>query len=173
MTMEKTDIIGIFGDEHSLVAAMEALKAKKVPMKDTYTPYPSHHVFEILERDSNFILAAFLYGCLAVVLIMAFIIYTTVLDWPINFGGKPTQAFPSHIVVTEILTILSITILSLLTFSVRAKIYPGKEAKMPVLGCTDDLFVLVLDKADVKDVADVKSILSTHGAKDILEQEAV
>ena len=171
--MEKTDIIGIFGDESSLVAAMEALKEKKVPMKDTYTPYPSHHVFEILERKSSFILAAFLYGCLAVVLIMAFIIYTTVLDWPINFGGKPTQAFPSHLVVTEILTILSITILSLFTFSIRAKIYPGKEAKMPVIGCTDDLFVLVLDKAEVNDVAGVKSILSTHGAQDIREQEAV
>lgn len=171
--MEKTDIIGIFGDEGSLVAAMQALKEKKVPMKDTYTPYPSHHVFEILERDSKFTFVAFLYGVLAIILIAAFIIYTTVWDWPVNFGGKPTQAFPSHIVVTVILTILTITILSLLTFSVRAKIYPGKIARMPVMGSTDDQFVLVLDKALITDLDSVKELLGTHGATQILEQEAV
>lgn len=171
--MEKIDIIGIFGDESSLVAAMEELKEKKVPMKDTYTPYPSHHVFEILQRESSFILASFLYGILAIVLIMAFIIYTSVWDWPVIFGGKPTQAFPSHVIVTEILTILSITILGLLTFSVRAKLYPGKVAKIVVQRATNDQFVLVLDKAELKDLAAVKNILSNHGATEVLEQEAV
>ncbi|MEI6576184.1 MAG: DUF3341 domain-containing protein [Bacteroidota bacterium] len=171
--MEKTDIIGIFGDEGSLVAAMEELKEKKVPMKDTYTPYPSHHIFEILERESSFILTAFFYGLLAVFAILAFIFWTSVSDWPINYGGKPTRAFPSFIVVTVILTILSITILSLFTFSIKARIYPGKTARQPILRSTDDQFVLVLDKADVKDLAGLKTILSTHGATEVIEQEAI
>ena len=171
--MENTDIIGIFGDEGSLVAAMEALKEKKVPMKDTYTPYPSHHIFEILERESKFTFVAFLYGLVAIVGILSFVIYTSVLDWPVNYGGKPTQAFPSFIVVTVIITILTITIPSLLTFSVKAKIYPGKVAKMPVIRSTDDQFVLVLEKSRITDLAAVKAMLSTHGATEILEQEAI
>ena len=71
---------------------------------------------------------AYFFGLIAMITILAFLYYAAVISWPLNFGGKPSNAFPSFIVVTLVLTILTVTVLSLLAFSVSSKLYPGKKA---------------------------------------------
>jgi hypothetical protein len=169
--MSKISIIGVFSDEEQLVTMLHHLKEKKIDIREVYTPYPVHHVFEILERKSRFFWAAFLYGLFAVIGVLSFLYYTAVIDWPLNFGGKPTNAFPSFIVITLVLTILSITILSLFTFSIRAKIFPFKTAKMPDLRATDDKFVVVLDRdGQPLDASTLMKVLQENGADEVYEK---
>jgi hypothetical protein len=164
--MANKSIIGVFDDEQKFVSAMESLKSGKINIKEAYTPYPIHDVFHLLERKTRFTYAAFLYGVAAVVGVLSFLYYTSVIDWPLNFGGKPTNAFPSFIVITIILTILSITILSLLTFSIVARIYPGKTVNMPDLRSTDDKFVMVVELH-----ASATAVMKENGATDVYEKE--
>lgn len=167
-----TKIIGIFDDEETLMQGIGKLKEKNITIDEVYTPYPVMAAIEAMGKKSKFTLAAFIYGFTAVVLILSFLFYTSVLDWPINYAGKPSASFPSFIIITLVLTIASVTILTLFTFSVRAKIYPGKKFELPDRRATDDKFVVVIDKkTSGKDLNDISGLLTTEGATEVYEKD--
>ncbi|MCO5265883.1 MAG: DUF3341 domain-containing protein [Lentimicrobium sp.] len=170
--MNKTHIIGVFDEEDTLMAAVNQVKQEGIEISEIYTPYPMHEVIEAMGKKTRFTFAAFLYGFIAAVSVLAFLYYTSVIDWPVNYGGKPTNAFPSFIVVTIILTILTITLASLFTFSARAAIFPGKAYILPDSRSTDDKFVIVFDKSLLKNSVDkLTSILREKGALEVYEKE--
>jgi hypothetical protein len=110
------------------------------------------------------------YGFFASLAVLAFLFYTAVVDWPLNYGGKPSNAFPSFLVVTIILTIFSITILSLFTFSWRANLWPGNEKPIYHEKATDDKFVILVRK-DRVDPSAVARVMRETGASEIIEKQ--
>lgn len=170
--MNKTRIIGVFDEEHALMDAVNKVKAEGIEINEIYTPYPMHDVIEAMGKKTRFTFAAFLYGFIGSISVLAFLYYTSVIDWPVNYGGKPTNAFPSFIVVTIILTILTVTLASLFTFSARAAIFPGKVYDLPDARSTDDKFVIVFDKSTSKEHVDkLNAILHEKGAVEVYEKE--
>ncbi|QGY45342.1 DUF3341 domain-containing protein [Maribellus comscasis] len=157
-------MLGVFNDEDSLVEAFEKVKARGILPVEVYTPYPIHEILEGMEKKTRITHAAFFYGLFAALGILGFLYYAAVIDWPLQYGGKPFNSFPSFIVVTIVATILSITLLTLFTFSVRAKIFPGKKAEIFHERATDDKFVMVLDKDSLgENAAEIDSIIKEHG----------
>ena len=170
--MSKTQILGIFDDEDTLIKAVHNVKAKGIHINEIYMPYPVHEAIEAMGKKSRFTFIAFLFGVVGAVSVLSFLYYTSVIDWPINYGGKPTNAFPSFIIITIVLTIFTVTILSLFAFSARSGIYPGKKISMPDVRSTDNKFVIVFDKNNLSiDVAAFNSLLKESGASEILENE--
>lgn len=167
--MEYQHILGVFDDEENLVKAFHKMNEEGVEIKDVMTPYPIHEILENHGRKSRMTFAAWLYGLFAALSVLAFLTYTAVIDWPLNYGGKPSSAFPSFIVVTIVLTIFSVTILSLFTFSWRANLWPSNEKPVYHEGATDDKFVILLDKSDV-DEKKAANILKDMGAVEIVEK---
>lgn len=162
--MSKKYILGVFNDEDSLVEAFEKVKAKGVLPVEVYTPYPIHEILEGMGKKTRITHAAFFYGLFAALGILGFLYYAAVIDWPLHYGGKPFNSFPSFIVVTIVATILAVTLLTLFTFSIRAKIFPGKKAEIFHNRATDDKFVMVLDRESLGEKAvDVDSIIKEHG----------
>ena len=162
--MSKKYILGVFDDEATLVDAFEKLKDKGVMPVEVYTPYPVHEILEGMPIKTRITHAAFFYGLFAALGILGFLTYAASISWPLHYGGKPFNAFPSFIVVTIVATILSITLLTLFTFSVRAKVFPGKKAEIFHERATDDKFVMVFDKAGIEnDSESLKAILTEHG----------
>ncbi len=162
--MSKKYILGVFDDEATLVDAFEKLKDKGVMPVEVYTPYPVHEILEGMPIKTRITHAAFFYGLFAALGILGFLTYAASISWPLHYGGKPFNAFPSFIVVTIVATILSITLLTLFTFSARAKIFPGKKAEIFHERATDDKFVMVFDEAGIaKESESVKSILTEYG----------
>lgn len=162
--MSKEYILGVFNDEDSLVEAFEKIKEKGFTPSEVYTPYPVHEILEGMPTRTRITHAAFFYGLFAALGILAFLTYAAAISWPLNYGGKPFNAFPSFIVVTIVTTILSITILTLFTFSVRAKVYPGKKAEIVHNRATDDKFVMVLEKSALGAESDVvQGIIKSYG----------
>jgi len=92
-----------------------------------------------------------------------------VIDWPLNYGGKPSNAFPSFLVITIILTIFSITILSLFTFSWRANLWPSNEKPIYHVGATDDKFVILVKKGEAG-AEKASSLMKASGAIEVLEK---
>jgi hypothetical protein len=170
--MNTTHIIGVFDSKSDLLAGIESANSKNITIDEIYTPYPVMEAIDALGRKSRFTTAAFIYGFAAVVGVLSFLYYTSVIDWPINYGGKPTNAFPSFIIITLVLTILSITILSLFTFSVRAKIYPGKKFILPDERSTDDKFIILFDKKTAgAGFEAISAALKANGASEVYEKE--
>lgn len=157
-------MLGVFDDEATLVDAFEKLKGKGIIPTEVYTPYPVHEILEGMPIKTRITHAAFFFGLFSALGILGFLTYAAVIDWPLRYGGKPFNAFPSFIVVTIVATILSITLLTLFTFSARAKIFPGKKAEIFHERATDDKFVMVFDEASISgNQESVKSIITEHG----------
>jgi hypothetical protein len=162
-------IIGVFGSEDSMMDALCRLLAEKLEPAEVYTPYPVHGALRALKRRSRLSWAAWFYGFFGGIAVLAFLYYTAVIDWPLNYGGKPFNAFPSFITITLVLIILIVTILTLLTFSVRAKIYPFKKAEIIDNRVTDDKFIIVFDAGKVNRDA-VYASLKEAEAEEIIEK---
>ena len=166
-------IIGVFDDEFKLISAVEEIKEKKIHIEEVYTPYPIHEVIHAMGKKSKLQIFAYFYGLFGALGVLAFLYWTSVISWPVNYGGKPFNSFPSFIVVTIILTIFIVTIGGLATFSGRAKLWPGKSHKIYDIRATDDMFVIVLNEAELaaRDLSTAESIMKEKGAVEIRKEE--
>lgn len=165
--------IGIFDEEEKFISSIKSLQEKDFNIQDVFTPYPVHEVFHLLKRKSRLPAAAYFMGLAAILATLAFLYYTAVIDWPVVYGGKPVNSFPSFIIITIVLTILTITIGSLAVFSVRSKLLPGRDNTIFDHRATDDKFVIVLD-SDVLDISKVEravNVMKEQGAIEVIDKE--
>ena len=146
--MARTFKIGIFDDEEKFISSIRSLQEQKISIHDVFTPYPVHEVFHLLKRKSKLPTAAYFFGLFGIIATLGFLYFTSVIDWPIVYGGKPFNSFPSFIVVTIVVTIFTVTILSLALFSARSKLFPGRENTIFDNRATDDKFIIVVDNDD-------------------------
>ena len=174
MIMNKKYLVGVFNDEHTLVDAFEKALEKGVVIEEVYTPYPIHEILHGMKTKTHITHAAFFFGVFAVIMLIGGMYYAAVIDWPLHFGGKPFNTFPSFIVVTIVATILIITLLTLLTFSVRSKIYPGKKAEIVDIRATDDKFVILLDQEKMgMEKPKVTELFHSYGASEVYEKDFI
>ena len=172
--MSSNHLIAVFDDESGMVKAVEEIRGKELPIEEVYTPYPVHEVLHAMGNKSRLQIFAYFYGLFGALAVLAFLYYTSVIDWPINYGGKPFNSFPSFIIITIILTIFIVTISSLATFSGRAKLWPGKQHKVYEPRATDDKFVIVVskEKTGPGELGTIEGILKANGAVEIREEES-
>jgi hypothetical protein len=171
--MTRTFKIGVFDDEGKFLTSIKLLKEKEFLIYDVFTPYPIHEVFHLLKRKSRLPTAAYFFGLFGIIATLAFLYYTSVIDWPVVYGGKPFNSFPSFIVVTIIVTILTVTIASLVLFSVRSKLFPGRENTIFDPRATNDKFVIVVDNEyqDISNARRAEIVMKEQGAIEVLDKE--
>lgn len=159
---------GVFDNEFDLVKAFEKVKASGVQIDEVYTPYPIHEILEGMGKKTRITHAAFFYGLFGALAVLGGMYYAAVISWPLNFGGKPFNTFPSFLVVTIVATILIITLATLFTFSARAQIFPGKAAKIADPRATDDKFVMVINSETPDfEATSVEKLLKENGASEV------
>jgi hypothetical protein len=171
--MSSSHLIAVFEDESGMVKAVEEIRGKNLQIEEVYTPYPVHEVLHAMGNKSKLQIFAYFYGLFGALAVLAFLYYTSVIDWPINYGGKPFNSFPSFIIITIVLTIFIVTISSLATFSGRAKLWPGKQHKSFDPRATDDKFVIVVSKDETApgELVTIEGIMKENGAVEIREEE--
>lgn len=165
--MSKNYSIGVYDREDKFLSSIRSLNEQKIPILDVFTPYPIHEVFHLLKRKSHLPTAAYFFGLFGIAATVGFLYYTSVIDWPIVYGGKPFNSFPSFVVVTIVVTIFTVTILSLGLFSARSKLVPGKENTVFDLRATDDKFVIVIEEAG----DDAVKIMKDGGAMEVTSKQ--
>jgi hypothetical protein len=143
--MNNNVIVGFFSEENDLVNAIHRVKEKSLEIEEIYMPYPVHEALEAVGKKSKLPTAAYFLGLFAIITVLSFLYYTSVIDWPVMYGGKPFNSFPSFIVVTIVLTIFTITIGSLFLFSVRAKLFPGQKENQVDVSISDNEFAMVIN----------------------------
>jgi hypothetical protein len=167
IAMKNESYIGVFDNEESFTTAVQQLTDSKVKIEEIYAPVPVHHAVKNVAGSSNLPTLAYFIGIGAMLSVLSFLYYAAVISWPLNFGGKPSNAFPSFLIVTLVLTILSVTILMLFAFSVSAKLYPGKKAVIFDDRAMNDKFIIVLPSG----VPDAVNILKQNGANEVITKD--
>ena len=165
--------IGVFDEEEKFVSSVRSLQEKNFSIYDVFTPHPVHEIFHLLKRKSRLPTAAYFFGLFGIIATLAFLYYTSVIDWPIVYGGKPFNSFPSFIVVTIVVTIFIVTIASLAAFSARSKLFPGRNNTIFDQRATDDKFVIVVetDVLDKSTALRVSNIMEEQGAIEVINKE--
>lgn len=171
--MSKINIIGVYEDEDQLIQGIHHVQDKGFIIKDVFTPFPIHRVFEALKLETRLPLATFLYGVLGTSITFAFLYWTSVVSYPLKFGGKPLNSL-SFIIIMFVATILISTFLTFMTFFIRQKLFPGKKVSMPDPRSTDDKFVIVIEKDEnlsAREVDNIKAAFKESGASEVNEVE--
>jgi len=171
--MNNKNIIGIYDDQDVLFKALDELMENGVKIKDVYSPIPLHGVFEKLNLKTRLPYATFIYGAVGTIAVFMFLYWTSVVSYPLKFGGKPLNTL-SFIIIMFVLTIFVGTLFTFLTYFIREKMYPGKQVELPIPETTNDKFAVIIQK-DVTmtedDVKKVNSLLQKTGAVEIKETE--
>ncbi len=162
-------IIAKFKDETVLLKALTILQEHKVNLVDIYGPFATHDILKKFTRESKLPYAAIIYGLISITAIFGLMYYTSVIDYPINYGGKPYFSFPPMVVIMFLVTILGTTILSVLTFHGRSMVFPGKPTQTINPDVTDDTFYLVVDQN--YNPEEIKVWLKESGADEVFEKE--
>lgn len=170
--MERINIIGIYDDPDILVAAAKKLKEKDIRIKNVFSPFPIHELWEVLGLKTRLPVLTFIYGTLGLISIYAFLYWTSVINYPLKFGGKPLNTL-SFIIIMFVGTIFVSVLLTFTTFFIRQKIGPGKKVEMIDPRTADDKFAIVIEKTAEftdEDVRRITAILKETGAVEISEK---
>jgi hypothetical protein len=165
----QTQILGIFDDPDVVTDAVKDLLQNNIKVKEVFSPFPLEHVWELLGMKSRIPYATFLFGAFGTAATFAFLYWTSVIDYPLTFGGKPHNSL-SFVVLMFVLTILSGVLFALGAFLVREKMFPGKNVPLPDARSMDDKFVIVIEKDKNMDDASVQKIdalLKKNGAVEV------
>jgi len=170
--MERVNIIGIYDDPDVLVDAVKKVKENGIRIKNVFSPFPIHDLFELLGLRTRLPYLTFIYGVIGTIATFGFLYWTSVVSYPLKFGGKPLNSL-SFIIVMFVATILVATVLTFMTFFIRQKIGPGKKVVMIDPRTIDDKFAIVIERSDDltgDDIIKINKVLKETGAIEINEK---
>jgi hypothetical protein len=100
-------LLAEFENVNDLLAAVRAARREGFRRMDAYTPFPVEEVFEELGvRHTRLPWIIFVGGLAGALLGFLMQVFLTVIDYPMNIGGRPLHSWPAFIPVTFEMTIL-------------------------------------------------------------------
>ena len=167
--MTNKAIYGIFDSEESLLKTIHAIRDKGIKITDVVTPYPVEEAFEAMGLKTRIPLAAFIYGLFGLLATFGFLYWTSVINYPLVFGGKPQNTL-SFVIVIFVMVINITVAFTLITFFIREKKGPGAVPKYDYPGMTDDKYFIIIEKNEQVDPASVNKLLKDGGAIEVTEK---
>ena len=95
-----------FAGSDELLAAVRRSRAEGYTEMEAYTPLPVHEVSEALGYKSRLPLIVLIGGIVGALTGFGLQYWSSVIEYPLNIGGRPFNSWPSFIVVTFEMTIL-------------------------------------------------------------------
>ncbi len=146
-------IYAVYEDPELLKEGARRLVSKGIKVKDVFSPFPVHGIDPIIGITRTRLgIVSFMFGITGTALVLLGIWYFNIFDWPMNIGGKPSQALyknlPAFIPVTFEFTVLCAAHGMAITYLIRNKTLPGMPARNPDPRTTDDKFVIEVRTAE-------------------------
>ena len=168
--MENKFIHAIYDDDDVLLNAVKEVRKNKYRIEEVYTPFPVHGLDKAMGlKETRLAITAFIYGCIGFCFAIWMMNHIMILDWPQNIGGKPSFSYienmPSFVPIMFELTVYFSAHLMVITFYLRSKLWPFKEAENPIPETTDDKFLIVIEFSG--DEKDLKKLVQQTDVMDI------
>jgi Alternative complex III, ActD subunit len=166
-------IVATYSDAEALLYGVRRATEENFRIYDVFAPYPIHGLDHAMGlRRSRLPWVTFLVGLLALAFALTFQFYTTVLDWPLNVGGKPDNSTLAFVPICFELTVLLSGLATVFALFLRARLYPGKKELLFAEGVTNDTFALVLRRRETGfDAQRALRLLEESGAEWVQEKE--
>ena len=163
-------IHAVYDDDDTLLNAVKTLRENKCGIDEVYTPFPVHGLDKVMGiNETRIAIMSFIYGCVGLSIAVIMINFIMIEDWPQNIGGKPSFSFlenmPAFVPVMFEMTVFFAAHLMVITFYLRSKLWPFKEAENPNPLTTDDKFLV--EVAVGKNEKQLTALLKKTGAIDI------
>ena len=160
----------VYDDDDKLMDAVKDLKASNFSIDEVYTPFPVHGLDKALGlKPTRLAILSFIYGCIGFCFAIFMMNYIMIVDWPQNIGGKPSFSYlenmPAFVPIMFELTVFFSAHLMVITFYMRSKLWPFKNAENPNPLTTDDKFLVEMGIHDNE--KELEKLLKKSGAIDI------
>jgi hypothetical protein len=169
--MEASKVIhAIYTDDDVLMSAVKKLKAERYHIEEIYTPFPVHGLDKAMGLEPTRIaITAFIYGLIGLTVSVLMMNFIMIEDWPQNIGGKPSFSYienmPAFVPIMFELTVFFAAHLMVITFYLRSRMWPFKNAENPDPRTTDDHFLMEI--AIHGNEKELESLLAETGAVEI------
>ena len=169
--MEASKVIhAIYNDDDVLMNAVKQVKAAKYHIDEVYTPFPVHGLDKAMGlAPTRLAICAFMYGCVGLTVATLMMNFIMIEDWPQDIGGKPSFSYlenmPAFVPIMFELTVFFAAHLMVITFYLRSKMWPFKNAENPDPRTTDDHFLMEISVAGNQN--ELESLLGQTGAVEI------
>jgi len=171
--MDNNFLVATFSGPNEVGAAVRTLRGQNFGIYDVYGPYPVHGLDQAMGvRTSRLPLIALIAAMLGLVSGVGLQFYTTVLDWPMNVGGKPDNSTLAFVPISFELTVLFSGLITVAALFLRSRLFPGRRENLLATGATDDTFVLVLRDRPSVDISRARMLLESCGAQTVEERTA-
>lgn len=160
----------LYNDDDILMDAVKQTRAAHHHIEEIYTPFPVHGLDKAMGlAPTRIAICSFLYGVVGLAVACAIINYIMIIDWPQDIGGKPSFSFiqnmPAFVPVMFELTVFFAAHLMVITFYMRSKLWPFKDAENPDVRTTDDHFLMEVSVHG--DVDQMVSFFENTGAVEV------
>lgn len=122
MSARQPELYGMlaeFGDEEALLAAVRAIRANGYTRVEAYSPFPVEGMDDLITVERNWVApAALLGGILGGAGTYFLQWYAAVVDYPVNYGGRPLHSWPAFIPATFEITVLGAAVFALVAMLV-------------------------------------------------------
>jgi len=162
-------LLALFLREADVVAAAQALQDAGLTVVEVYSPYPVHglEIRRELDRPSRipaFCLAGGLAGAASGLLLPW---WTNAVAWALDFGGKPTIAWPAWVPVVFEMTVLFAAVSALGAFIMDPYARGSRRAKGLLRRVSDDGFAIEVEVEDEGRAMLARSIAGKFSAIDV------
>lgn len=160
----------LYNDDDVLMDAVRQTRAAHHHIEEIYTPFPVHGLDKAMGlAPTRIAITSFLYGLVGLSFAIFLLYYTMILDWPQDIGGKPSFSFiqnmPAFVPIMFEETVFFAAHLMVITFYLRSKLWPFKQAENPDVRTTDDHFLM--EVAANGDVDQMVSFFENTGAVEV------
>ena len=169
--MEASKVIhAIYTDDDILMSAVKKVKAERHHIEEIYTPFPVHGLDKAMGLEPTRIaITAFIYGLIGLTVSIVMMNFIMIEDWPQDIGGKPSFSYienmPAFVPIMFELTVFFSAHLMVITFYLRSRMWPFKNAENPDPRTTDDHFLMEI--AVNGNEKELESLLAETGAVEI------
>lgn len=145
--MSNKVVQAMYNDDDILLDAVKEVRAAKYHIEEIYTPFPVHGLEKAMGlKDTRIAITSFIYGCIGLVFSIWMMDYMMIEQWPQDIGGKPSFTFiqnmPAFVPIMFEMSVYFAAHLMVITFYMRSRLWPYKEAENPDPRTTDDMFVM-------------------------------
>ena len=145
--MSNKVVQAMYNDDDILMDAVKEVRAANYHIEEVYTPFPVHGLDKAMGlKGTRIAITAFMYGCVGLVFSVWMTNYMMMEQWPQDIGGKPSFTFiqnmPAFVPIMFEMTVFFAAHLMVITFYMRSRLWPFKEAENPDPRTTDDMFVM-------------------------------
>ncbi len=168
--MSNKVIHAFYNDDDILMDAVKKVKSANHHIEEIFCPFPVHGLDKAMGlAPTRIAITAFMYGVLGLGVAIWMTNYMMIQDWPQDIGGKPNFSWwlnmPAFVPILFELTVFFAAHLMVITFYMRSRIWPFKEAENPDPRTTDDHFLMEIPVHNNEE--ELISLLKETGAVEI------